>query len=44
VIKIGMLGDESGPYADVGGPGSIAAAQTAVDDFGGSVLGSVSKS
>jgi branched-chain amino acid transport system substrate-binding protein len=39
VIKIGMLGDESGPYADVGGPGSVAAAQMAVADFGGSVLG-----
>jgi branched-chain amino acid transport system substrate-binding protein len=39
VIKIGVLGDESGPYADVGGPGSVAAAQMAVADFGGSVLG-----
>jgi branched-chain amino acid transport system substrate-binding protein len=38
-IKIGILGDESGPYADVGGPGSVVAAQMAVDDFGGSVLG-----
>ena len=28
-IKIGVLGDESGPYSDLGGPGSVLAAQTA---------------
>jgi branched-chain amino acid transport system substrate-binding protein len=33
-IKIGVLSDMSSLYADVGGPGSVAAAQLAVDDFG----------
>jgi branched-chain amino acid transport system substrate-binding protein len=27
MIKIGVLGDESGPYSDLGGPGSVMAAQ-----------------
>jgi branched-chain amino acid transport system substrate-binding protein len=39
VVKIGVLTDLSGPAATATGPGSVAAAQTAVDDFGGSVLG-----
>ena len=38
-IKIGVLTDESGPYADSGGPGSVAAARMAAHDFGPSVLG-----
>jgi branched-chain amino acid transport system substrate-binding protein len=38
-VRIGILTDESGPYADSGGPGSIAAAQMAVQDFGAIVLG-----
>jgi branched-chain amino acid transport system substrate-binding protein len=38
-IKIGVLADMSSLYADLGGPGSVVAAQMAVDDFGGSVLG-----
>ena len=38
-VRIGVLTDESGPYASSGGPGSIAAAQMAVQDFGPSVLG-----
>jgi branched-chain amino acid transport system substrate-binding protein len=38
-IKIGVLGDESGPYSDLGGPGSVLAAQMAADDYGGRVLG-----
>src|SRR5260221_5664303 len=38
-IKIGVLADMSSLYADLGGPGSTAAAQMAVEDFGGSVLG-----
>src|ERR1051326_5600052 len=38
-IKIGVLADMSSLYADRGGPGSAAAAQMAIDDFGGSVLG-----
>ncbi|HWB51029.1 MAG TPA: ABC transporter substrate-binding protein [Stellaceae bacterium] len=38
-VKIGVLADMSSLYADLGGPGSVVAAQMAVDDFGGSVLG-----
>ncbi len=38
-VKIGILTDETGPYADSGGPGSIVAAQMAVADFGATVLG-----
>jgi branched-chain amino acid transport system substrate-binding protein len=33
-VKIGVLTDLSGLYADLGGPGSIAAAQMAVEDSG----------
>lgn len=32
-VKIGVMADMSGTYADLGGPGSTAAAQMAVDDF-----------
>src|SRR5215472_4193524 len=39
VIRIGVLNDMSSLYADLGGPGSVVAAQMAVDDFGGTVLG-----
>ena len=39
VVKIGVLNDMSGLYADIGGPGSVLAAQMAVQDFGGQVLG-----
>ena len=39
VVKIGMLLDMSGLYADVTGRGSATAAQMAIDDFGGKVLG-----
>src|SRR5262245_61686717 len=38
-IRIGVLGDQSGVYADLGGPGSVLAAQMAADDYGGKVLG-----
>lgn len=38
--KIGVLNDQSGLYAEFGGAGSVTAAQMAVEDFGGSVLGS----
>ena len=38
-IRIGVLTDESGPYADTGGPGSVTAARMAVADFGGSLDG-----
>jgi len=39
VVKIGVLNDQSGLYADLGGPGSVIAARMAVEDAGGSVLG-----
>src|ERR1700720_3502430 len=39
VVKIGVLTDLSGPAATATGPGSVAAAQMAADDFGGKVLG-----
>src|ERR1700712_1338402 len=38
-VRIGLLSDVGGPYRDVGGPGSKVAAEMAVQDFGGSVLG-----
>ena len=34
VVKVGSLGDQSGLYADIGGPGSTVAAQMAVEDSG----------
>jgi len=37
-LKIGLMADQSGPYADNGGPGSVAAARMAIEDFGGAVL------
>jgi branched-chain amino acid transport system substrate-binding protein len=39
VVKIGVLTDMSGPSANADGPGSVAAAQMAVEDFGGTVAG-----
>src|SRR5277367_3418059 len=39
VIRIGVLNDQSGVYADLGGVGSVIAAQMAVEDAGGKVLG-----
>jgi branched-chain amino acid transport system substrate-binding protein len=39
VVKIGVLNDQSGPYADLAGKGSFVAAQMAAEDFGGKVLG-----
>jgi branched-chain amino acid transport system substrate-binding protein len=38
-VKIGILNDQSGVYADYGGKYSIEAAKMAVEDFGGEVLG-----
>jgi branched-chain amino acid transport system substrate-binding protein len=38
-VKIGVLGDRSSAYADLGGKGSVIAAEMAVEDFGGTVLG-----
>jgi branched-chain amino acid transport system substrate-binding protein len=34
VVKVGALGDQSGLYQDIGGPGSVVAAQMAVEDSG----------
>jgi branched-chain amino acid transport system substrate-binding protein len=39
VVKIGVLTDMTGYYADLAGPGSVLAARMAIDDFGGKVLG-----
>jgi branched-chain amino acid transport system substrate-binding protein len=39
VVKIGVLTDMNGPSSSADGPGSVTAAQMAVDDFGGKVLG-----
>ncbi len=38
-VKIGVLSDMSGQYADSGGKGSVEAAKMAVEDFGAKVLG-----
>jgi branched-chain amino acid transport system substrate-binding protein len=38
-VKIGVLADMSGVYADIGGQGSVEAVKMAIADFGGSVLG-----
>ena len=38
-LKLGLLLDMAGPYADIGGQGSVTAARMAVEDFGGTVLG-----
>jgi branched-chain amino acid transport system substrate-binding protein len=34
VVKVGSLGDQSGLYQDIGGPGSTIAAQMAIEDSG----------
>jgi branched-chain amino acid transport system substrate-binding protein len=39
VIKIGVLSDMSGTYADFSGPGSVLAARMAVEDFGAAAKG-----
>ena len=38
-VKIGILNDQSGVYADFGGKSSVEAAKMAVENFGGKVLG-----
>jgi branched-chain amino acid transport system substrate-binding protein len=38
-VKIGVLNDQNGLYADLTGMGSVHAARMAVEDFGGAVLG-----
>ena len=39
VVKIGVLTDMSGVYADYGGQGAVTAARMAVADFGGKMFG-----
>ena len=39
LVRIGVLTDETGPYADSAGPGSVEAARMAAEDFGGTVRG-----
>ena len=39
IVKIGVLTDMNGPASSPTGKGSVTAAQMAVDDFGGKVLG-----
>ncbi len=38
-VKIGVLADMGGVYADICGPGCVTAVEMAVEDFGGKVLG-----
>jgi branched-chain amino acid transport system substrate-binding protein len=38
-VKIGVITDMSGSYADLSGQGSVLAARMAVEEFGGKVLG-----
>ena len=38
-VKIGVLDDMAGPYAENTGPGDVASVKFAIADFGGSVLG-----
>lgn len=39
VIKIGILNDMNGPYADLAGPGSVLAAEMAAEEFQGKIAG-----
>lgn len=39
VVKVGVLNDQSGTYADLAGPGSVIAARMAVEDFGAAKKG-----
>ena len=43
-VKIGILNDQSGVYADFGGKWSYEAAKMAVEDFGGKVANARSRS
>jgi branched-chain amino acid transport system substrate-binding protein len=38
-VKVGVLNDQSGLYADLTGMGSVHAARMAIEDFGGKVMG-----
>ena len=39
VIRIGVLNDQSGPYADLAGEGSVVAARMAAEEFGNKIHG-----
>jgi len=39
IVKIGVMNDQSGPYADNCGAGSVASAKLAVEDAGGAING-----
>lgn len=39
VVKIGVLGDFSGPFENLSGKGALEAVRMAVEEFGGTVLG-----
>src|ERR1700737_501848 len=39
VLRVGIITDMSGQYADGNGPGSVIAAQMAAEEVGGTVLG-----
>lgn len=39
VVKIGVLNDQSGLYADTAGKGAVEAVRMAISDFGGTVNG-----
>jgi len=39
VVRFGLIEDMSGVYADITGKGAVTAAEMAVEEFGGSVLG-----
>lgn len=39
IVKIGVLGDFSGPFENLSGKGALEAVRMAVEDFGGAVLG-----
>ena len=39
VIKIGIMNDQAGTYADLAGPGSVVAARMAIEDFGAAKKG-----
>ena len=37
-VKLGVLNDQSGQYADAAGPASVEVAKMAIADFGGKLL------
>ena len=39
VLRIGVLSDMSGLYKSIEGPGAVTAAEMAVEDYGGSIMG-----